>query len=124
MKEETLKILEMVENHTLTAQQGMEMLEALENAAPADAKQTARWLHIKVRPKNDNVKDKVNIKVPVSVAKIAMKIGSAFSFYKDGKTDISAADIGPALEEMLANGETGELMNVDADDELVLITLE
>jgi len=41
-----------------------------------------------------------------------------------GKANISAADIAPLMDEMLANGETDEIMTVDAEDDLVIISLE
>jgi len=75
MSNEKLRILKMVENGTISAEEASKLLTAL-NLSEAPKKK-AKWLKIRIY-ENNNPKPNVNVSVPLSVAKLAAKIGGKF----------------------------------------------
>lgn len=113
MSDEKLRILEMIKDGTISPQEGLDLIQALESsekslirATPdqslldinrshseetgndgdaAASKRRPRWLYIKV---NDEDGKNVNIKIPISLAKFAGKF-----IPKDAKAEMSAQGI-------------------------------
>jgi len=125
MNEEILKVLEMVKEGKITPEQGETLLSAMNvGSAPKPQEKKNSMLRVRVDVKDPDKKEqaKVNVNVPLSLAKKAMGLVSLMP--KDVKKelnesgiDLDAIDL-KELIEMFENGEiTEELVNVDAGTE-------
>ncbi len=116
--EERMKILEMLQEGVITSEEANRLLQALDGQSKAPPGRKPRWLHIKVTDTDAN-KTRVNVSLPVSVAKAGLKMGARFA------PDIEGFDVS-TLEEMLFSGGTGHIVDVidEGDGERVEIYLE
>lgn len=135
--EERINILKMVQEGTLSADEGLRRLEqpnaAAEPAAPAGFPSPAPLAHPAPSTRGDlsrrylriNVSDartgnrKVFVRVPVSLVKMGLRMGSN---YADELRDLDL----DAIEDWLANGQTGPIVEVqdEEDGEHVEIYIE
>lgn len=118
-----LRILEMIENKTITAAEGAELLKALDQ----NEQKTV------IRPKNEAFKmfkikvlsadgDKVNVQIPVEFAKIALKSGKGFM--KVDQIEDLNLDFDQIIE-MIERGVDGKLVDIEsADGDFVEIVIE
>lgn len=118
-----LRILEMIENKTITAAEGAELLKALD-------KNETKTIS---RPKRDAFKmfkikvisadgDKVNVQIPIEFAKVALNSGKGFM-----KVDqIEGLDLDvEAILEMIDSGMLGKIVDIQsADGDIVEIIIE
>ena len=111
LKEERLKILEMLKAGTIDAKEAEELLSALgheEATATVFQPKKGPFKLLKIFVNSDDG-DKINIKIPVEFAKLL----------KNGKfnTQFDGADIDiDAIIEMVSQGMDGELVDVEAAD--------
>ena len=123
MSDDRLRVLEMIQNKTITAAEGAELLKALdkadENLKPVPQKNAFKMFKIKVLSADG---DKVNVQIPVEFAKVALKSGKGYmkiDQIQDLDLDIEA------ILDMIDKGMLGELVNVEsADGDLVKIVIE
>jgi hypothetical protein len=121
--EERLKILTMVQEGRITAEEGMKLLEALRDE-PASGISTSygktapRWLRVRVTDLTTG-KPKVNVRLPVGFVQAGMKMGAKFSI------DESQVDM-TAITRAISEGETGQIIDVNnlEDGEHVEVYLE
>ena len=120
--EERMKILKMVQDGKITADQAAELLKALENrtnppsGAPGQAvppnqssPTRGRWFRVRITD-TDTGKTRVNVRMPLSVVTAGMKMGMRFS------PEVEGMDI-TQLAELIQSGETGQIVDVfDEDD--------
>jgi hypothetical protein len=123
MSDDRLRVLEMIQNKTITAAEGADLLKALdkadENLKPVAQKNAFKMFKIKVISADG---DKVNVQIPVEFAKIALTSGKGFM--KFDQIDDLNLDI-DAILNMIETGMLGELVNVEsADGDLVKIVIE
>lgn len=115
MKEEQMKILKMIEDGVITAADGMKLLDAISDEpefSEGSKSESVEWVRIKVSdPKGVN-KD-VNIKLPMSLIKIGMKIGEKFSV--NFGTNLEPDDFQKILR-AIQEGGAGEVINIETDD--------
>ena len=77
MKEEKLKILKMIESKKISAEEGLELLNSLENVE--EKTKLSRWLRVKIWESENgeevdlDSKPKVNVNIPLALAKTALK---------------------------------------------------
>lgn len=134
--DEKMRILNMVQEGKLSAQEAVQLLEALdfnpqEKTAttesipdfqvPANGK--AHWLKIIVTD-HASGKRKVNLRIPLSLVRWGMRMGGKFNI---GNNSLEDFDLQRLLDDDVLNeGQKGVLVNVedDEDGEHVLITLE
>ena len=132
--EERIKILKMVQDGKITADQAADLLKALEGrtsqaggapagpaapGAPAQAgAQRGRWFRVRITD-TDTGKTRVNVRMPLSVVTAGMKMGMRFSPEVEGM-DISQ------LAELIQSGETGQIVDVfdEEDGEHVEVFVE
>ena len=88
--EERIKILQMVQEGKISAEDAAQLLEALEETARADASgvtvppeptalgRKPRWFRVRVTD-TDSGKPRVNVRLPLSMVSIGLKMGSRFS---------------------------------------------
>lgn len=113
--DERMKILEMLREGQINAESAAELLQAVEEAparppaapvrasAPASEKETEsagrpRWLRVRVTD-TDTGRPKVNVRLPISLVNVGLKLGSHFTPEIEGmKIDelIQAASLGDA----------------------------
>ena len=118
MNDEKLKILKMIEDGIITADEGAQLLKAADASpgAPAQAKAagsgSAKWLRIKVLSTENGVKTKVNVNVPVALVETGLKIGKHFD--KNIEDSIKDIDLNEILE-LIKNGAEGKIVEVESD---------
>jgi hypothetical protein len=122
LTEERMRILNMVKEGQITAEEAARLLEALKaggsaEAAPA-AMGKARWLRVRVTDRASG-KTKVNVNVPASLLDVALKMGAHFA------PDIEGMDW-QAIQAAVKDGVQGRILEVDdeSDNERVEIFLE
>ncbi len=124
--EERMKILKMIEEGKLSAEEGAKLLSALSAAQSKAASGAAgelgvgaaRWLRVRVTDVNSG-RSKATVQIPISLIDAGMKIGAHFAPEIDGVQ----------MDELLAalrTGMTGKIIDVtdDEDGEHVEIFVE
>jgi hypothetical protein len=125
--EERLKILTMLQEGKITADQAARLLEALESAAsgpkgmpkpPSPSGKTSpaygpigggRWMRVRVTD-TDTGKTRVNIRLPLNLVSSGIKMGMRFA------PEVEGLDPN-ALMEWVRSGEVGQIVDVYDDDD-------
>ncbi|MFP4459599.1 MAG: SHOCT-like domain-containing protein [Candidatus Zixiibacteriota bacterium] len=140
MSQERLQILNMLEEGKISTEEASKLLAAIgEKPEPQKeiqaSKSKAHWLKVRVW-ENGSEKPKVNVSVPLAVAKIALKLGGKFSTMMPKEARESMEEKGINVDELknieqvteLIDGMSHEgpftLVEVDEENEKVLITIE
>lgn len=111
--EERLKVLKMVEEGKITAEEGARLLAALARGKQVPQAPTiaggARWLRVRV---TDLVtgRTRVSINVPISLVNIGLKMGARFA------PELRDEEWG-LLVQALQNGELGRVVDVTDEDD-------
>ncbi|MBP7228097.1 MAG: hypothetical protein KA988_03230 [Longilinea sp.] len=120
---ERLKILQMIREGKITADEGVKLLEALGEVRRASPTATMvgagpRWLRVRVTDTNTG-KVRVNVRLPVNVLTAGAKMGARFS------PEVEGLDMNQLLT-MVRAGMTGQVVDVfdDKDGERVEVFLE
>lgn len=122
--EERMKILKMIEEGKLSAEEGTRLLSALSggsrlvSSAGGLAASGAKWLRVRVTDVNTG-RSKATVQIPIALIDAGMKIGAHFAPEIDG-VDMTE------LMEALRTGMTGKIIDVtdDEDGEHVEIFVE
>jgi hypothetical protein len=119
--EERMKILKMIEEGKVSAEEGAKLLSALSNAnRPLGglAASGAKWLRVRVTDVASG-RSKATVQIPISLMEAGMKIGAHFAPEIDGVNM-------DQLMEALRTGTTGKIIDVvdDEDGEHVEIFVE
>ena len=119
--EERMKILKMIEEGKLNAEEGAKLLAALASAnRPLGGLSAsgAKWLRVRVTEVNTG-RSKATVQIPISLMEAGMKIGAHFAPEIDGVNM-------DQLMEALRTGVTGKIIDVtdDEDGEHVEIFVE
>ena len=120
--EERMRILKMIEEKQITAEEGAKLLEALRatgsNAAQREEVTKARWLRVRVTDRSSG-KLKVNVNIPVGLVDVGLKMGARFAPEMNGM-DLSA------IQTAIKGGMQGRIIEVDdeADNERVEVFVE
>ena len=122
LTEERMQILKMIENGTITAEEGASLLAALEEGA-TKSEQTrpggqARWMRVRVTDLNTG-RSKVNVNLPMGLVSVGMKIGARFAPEMEG---VDLDEIFQAIKD----GAQGQIVEVEdeEDNERVQIYVE
>jgi hypothetical protein len=117
-----MQILKMIEDGTITADEGAKLLAALEEGAAKNEQITpsgqARWMRIRVTDLNTG-RAKVNVNLPMGLVNFGMKMGARFAPEME---DIDLDEIIQAIKE----GAQGKIVEVEdeEDNERVQIYIE
>ena len=115
MKEEMMKVLKMVEEGKITAEQAAELIKAGNLGEEQETTSTAvgreKWPKIRVHDMNSN-KTKVNVSVPLALVSVGLKLGMKFGPHKE---DLKGVDLNEIMQ-MIQSGVEGKLVDV-VDDE-------
>ena len=126
--EERIKVLRMIQEGKITAEEGILLMEALDTGKPPAPKtpaisaqsisRGARYLRVRVTD-TDSGKVRVNIRLPISVVNAGIKMGARFS------PEIEGLDI-TQLMDYIHSGETGQVLDVfdEEDGEHVEVFIE
>jgi hypothetical protein len=109
--EERMKILKMIEEGKVSAEEGAKLLAALSASG-------AKWLRVRVTEVNSG-RSKATVQIPISLMEAGMKIGAHFA------PEINGVNM-DQLMEALRSGMTGKIIDVvdDEDGEHVEIFVE
>jgi hypothetical protein len=122
LKEERMQILKMIEDGTITADEGAKLLAALEEGE-TKSEQTApggqaRWMRIRVTDLNTG-RAKVNVNLPMGLVSLGVKMGARFAPEME---DIDLDEVIQAIKD----GAQGKIVEVEdeEDNERVQIYIE
>jgi Asp-tRNA(Asn)/Glu-tRNA(Gln) amidotransferase B subunit len=125
MSEEILKVLEMVRDGKISAEDGEKLLSAMGTEAPAKKlgkKNSMLRVRVDVKDPDKKEQARVNVNVPLALAKKA--VGLMNFIPKDAKKELAEQGIDldeinlKELIELFEDGEISEeLVNVDAGDD-------
>jgi hypothetical protein len=96
MSDERIRILKMVEDKKITAEEGAKLLAALDSPAP-DLNGRAHWLKVRVFERGAD-KPKVRVTVPISLLKIAGRLGGKFHMMMPDEAKAQMAAKGISLD--------------------------
>lgn len=112
-----MQILNMVKDGKISTEEGVKLLDALDNSGvdlnkSFSTTSKAKWLKIRVFDPEDATK--VNVTLPISLITIGIKLAGKFSpeLKEAGLTDSDMEEIFTAIK----NGETGKIVEVDSED--------
>lgn len=128
MENEKLQILKMVESGKISAEQGAELIKALDDANSSnrdegmmrliDKKPGTRWIRIKVFVPEDNTS--VNVNLPISLVDVGLKIAKKYAADKMPE-DFDLEQIA----EVIKSGAEGKIVEIQNEEGLkVEITIE
>jgi hypothetical protein len=122
MNEEKMRVLKMIQEGKLTPEEGMQLLDVLDEGTPVEAASKAaraektparaeggRWFHVRVTDLETG-KVRTNVRVPIGIVSMGMKMGARFAPQVEGiEFD--------KLSEFITEGVTGQIVDVtDSDD--------
>ncbi|RKZ18822.1 hypothetical protein DRQ18_08145 [bacterium] len=127
MKEEKLRILKMVEEGKITAEEAERLLAALEKPQVSGTK--AGWLKVRVWEKGKEV---VKVNVPISLVKAALRLGGRFDFVprevgerlKEHGVNLSSVEDFEELLDAIGDNIPYKLVEVEDEDERVEVVIE
>jgi hypothetical protein len=124
--EERMKILRMIEEGKLTAEEGAKLLSALSESRTrvmagssiSRGPGSARWLRVKVTDMSSG-RSKATVQIPISLLEAGMKIGAHFA------PEVEGVEMSEIME-ALRSGMTGKIVDVmdEEDGEHVEIFVE
>ena len=112
MSEERARILQMISEGKITAEEGAKLLSALRNSsgpAPSPRPGVARWFRVRVTDMASG-HTKVNVNLPLSLVKAGIRMGARFAPEMD---EMDWEDIVIAIQE----GASGKIVDVEDSDD-------
>ena len=118
--EERIRILNMVQEGKISADEGSQLLAAIDTNGqptpppakpemPKSSDKTGRWFRVKIHD-IQNDKQQVNVRLPVSLIRVGMKMGARFS------PEVEKLDVDELIQ-LVNSGEIGQLVDVyDEED--------
>ncbi len=110
--EERMRILKMISEKQITADEGARLLEAL-RASGGEAGRVdggrARWLRVKVTDRGGD-RVKLNVTIPIGLVDIALKMGARFA------PELSGMDSN-LIQSAIHDGIQGRVLSVDDQDD-------
>jgi hypothetical protein len=110
MNDERLRILKMLEEKKITADEAARLLDAVAQAE-VGGDQKNRFLKVRVWERGSE-KPKVNVTLPISLVKWGMRMAPEHARAKIADADIDLKEVAEALEK----GVTGKIVEVDEDE--------
>jgi hypothetical protein len=110
--EERMKILKMVQDRKITAEEGAKLLKALgkaEQRQTPSAEGESRWLRVRITDLNSG-KASVNVNLPLGLVNVGLKMGARFI------PDMEGIQV-EELAEALRQGLTGKIIDVVDEEE-------
>jgi len=120
--EERMRILKMIEEHKVTAEEGAKLLAAIGESGGAGSGASkgtgGKWLRIRVTDVASG-RSKASVQIPIGLVDAGMKIGAHFA------PEVQGVDMSHVMD-ALRSGVTGKIIDVvdDEDGEHVEIFVE
>lgn len=117
--EETLRILKMVEDGTITAEQGAELLSALRTGLPSQQTAPVRSGYDKKMFRvlvDSTTGDKVKVQFPVGAIKKILKATGKLPIPEKDLEGVDLSNMMDAIAECLDDEIEGDFVNVEASD--------
>ncbi len=111
--EERMKILKMIEEGKITAEEGARLLSAVtkqDKRSPSQSEGRPRWLRVRVLDLNTG-KESVRVNLPLGLVNVGMKMGARF--IPDTEQDLVMEDLAEAIEQ----GMVGKIVDVVDEEE-------
>ena len=113
--EERMQILKMIEQGTISAKEGAELLRALDKGKsssyspePLKGGSNPRWFRVRVTDLA-NGRNKVNVNIPIGLVQVGLKMGARFA------PEVEGVDFEQIME-AIRNGQQGKIMDVTDDE--------
>lgn len=128
MKEEMRKILKMVEEKKITAEEAERLINAIEpeNGGVAQGYSSAgdgneKFLRIKVV---ENGANKVNVNIPLSLVEAGLKLGTQIGGQFEPKLEaLRSIDFNEIIQ-AIKNGAQGKLVEIEDEDDYISVVVE
>ncbi len=115
IQSERIQILKMLEESKITTEEAIKLLESIEeNERGPDLPKVRRTLRVRVE---EGGQAKVNVKLPVSLAKVALKIAASLD------NRLSDIDVDEVVRE-ISSGALGPLVEIEHEKDKVIVTVE
>lgn len=108
MNEERAKILQMISEGKITAEEGARLLAALQGQPKSARSESGRWFRVRVSDRETG-RIKVNVNLPLALVSVATKMGARFSPNVEG---FDWNEIMAAIRE----GASGKLVEVEDNE--------
>lgn len=118
--EERTKILEMIRDGRINAEEGARLLQALQSGTrkpDPSAARPPRWLRVRVTELATS-KVKVNVNLPIMLVNVGMRLGARFTASGDSMFDADAA------MEAIKSGKTGKIVDLVEHGEHIELWVE
>jgi predicted metal-dependent phosphotriesterase family hydrolase len=119
MNEERMQILRMVEERKISAEEAARLLDALEPQEETAGSGEAKKVRIRVTD-IETQQHKVNLSIPLGLAKIAMKFIPPKTKRKLAEEGV---DVDAVMKQVLTEN-IGKIVDIETEDELVQIYVE
>lgn len=120
-KDEKMQILKMVEEGKVSVEEGLNLLDALEEKETVKPRKNVKWIKIKVYDPDEDTK--VNVTLPISFVSLGLKLATKFSpdLKETGLDEKDFNEINAAIE----SGAVGKIVDIESEDgEKVEIVIE
>jgi antibiotic biosynthesis monooxygenase (ABM) superfamily enzyme len=111
--EERMQILKMIENGQISAEEGAQLLSALEEASDKEESQEkggrAKWFRVRVTDKKTG-RSKVNVNIPMGLVSVGMRIGAKFA------PEVEDFDLNEVMD-AIKSGTRGKIIEVEDDED-------
>ncbi len=124
--EERMRVLKLIEDGKVSADEGARLLAALEKSdrqarrrrrkAEDASARNGRWIRLRVSDSKSG-KTRVNMTIPLALVNMGLAVGARFV------PDVADLDV-EAIRNALHSGLQGKILEVNDDDELVEIYVE
>lgn len=129
--EEKMRVLKMIQEGKLSPDEGLQLLEALEEAPTSENSKTARaaekastpqasgrWFRVRITDLESG-KVRTNVRIPLAVVSVGLRMGAKFA------PEVEGLDL-DVLNEFIKEGGVGQLVDVtdDEDGEHVEVYIE
>lgn len=112
LSDERMRILTLIENGQITAEEGAKLLAALRSSTKEDSglgQAQPRWFRVRVTDLETG-RNKVNINIPMALVNVAVKMGARFVPESE---DIDLEEFAEAIR----SGQQGKILEVTDKDE-------
>lgn len=106
--EERMKILKMISEKQITAEEGARLLETLREPQGRTDTAKARWLRIRVTDRATG-RAKVNVSIPTGLVDVGLKMGARFA------PEMAGMDTS-AIQQAIKDGIQGRIVEVENDE--------
>jgi hypothetical protein len=111
--EERIKILKMIEEGKITAEEGTRLLGALNKQtkrSPVPSEDGPRWLRVRVLDLRTG-KESVRVNLPIGLVNVGMRMGARFI------PDMEQETVMEDLAQALSQGMTGKIVDIVDEEE-------